>query len=122
MPGYAPIYWDEEEASFLRISENADAFYAEFLKMAEEFSGCDLSEVVRYQRMRIPPIESRSHKFSNNLPEYLEKIMTEDIKLTDGPMTMRVIPKTYADKAQFAKETILWGRKSGTMLTKYETF
>jgi len=121
MPGYAPIYWDEEEASFLRISENADAFYREFQQMAEAFAGCDLSEVVTYQRMRIPPIGEVSYTFSNNLPEYFEKVMTEEIALVDTQQTMTVKPKTYADKAQFAKETILWGRKSGTMLTKYET-
>jgi len=121
MPGYAPIYWDEEEASFLRISENADAFYAEFRQMAEAFAGCDLGEVVQYQRMRIPPIAETSYTFKQNLPEYFDKVMTEEVTLTDAPQTMRVFAKSNADKAQFAKETILWGRKSGTMLTKYET-
>ena len=121
MAGYAPIYWDEEEASFLRISENADDFYAEFRQMAEAFAGCDLAEVVQYQRMRIPPIEPCSYTFKNNLPEWFDKVMTEDITLADTPQTMTVHPKAFPDKATFAKETILWGRKSGTMLVKCET-
>ena len=128
VPGYAPIYWDEEEASFLRISENLDAFYAEFLCMVRDYMADkphdpqELAEVVHYQRMRIPSandMPAAVEAFAYNIPEYFERIMTSPVPLEKKMQPLTIYAKTYeGDKPRFAKETLMWGRKSGTIMTK----
>lgn len=131
MPTYGDIYWDVEEASFLRISENLDRFYAEFRDAIGEllshrglaFDPRELAEVIRYQQSRIPAANlpaDREHKFSYNLPEYFEqRNFSHPAPLLAFPQTMTAEPIDFAgDRQRFARETILWGRKSGTMLTK----
>lgn len=128
MPEYSPIYWDEEEASFLRISERIDEFYQQLEVLLLDFlteSDVDLvREVIAYQRLRIPSFGDpalRVREFSWNLPEFFDRVITaEPVSLERKPQTMTVYTPQFADKATYAKETILWGRKSGTMMTKVE--
>ncbi|MEX0716902.1 MAG: cobalamin-dependent protein [Planctomycetaceae bacterium] len=133
MPEYGDIYWDVEEASFLRIAEDLDRFYdelqhvvADFLTASGvDFDECELREVVRYQRARIPscdPPAATTHVFAWNLPEYFESRFTSHpVELRESPRRMISRPVEYAgDRERFARETILWGRKSGTMLVPVE--
>jgi radical SAM superfamily enzyme YgiQ (UPF0313 family) len=133
MPEYGQLYWDEEEASFLRISERLDQFYAEFFQICSSFLADqginydpqELSEVIIYQRSRIPTTfdsKGRSIEFNFNFPEYFEKLLTNNpVELVAQKQLLQVTAKEYnGDKRNYSKETILWGRKSGTMLTKVE--
>ena len=128
VPGYSPIYWDEEEAAFLRISENREAFYREFyIFLVRSFPDLDcrqIQEVIQYQESRIPSFGDtpvKVYQFQYNLPEYFEKILTsQPVPLEKRPQTMTVYTKQFDDRARFARETIMWGRKSGTMMNKVE--
>lgn len=131
--GYSEIYWDEEEASFLRISEQLDDFYVEFEDIVSAFlveNGSDydseeLHELILYQRMRIPSandLPSEICSFNFNFPEYFEHSQTSNpISLSRKKQAMTIVRKEFhGDRSRYARETILWGRKSGTMLAKVE--
>lgn len=133
MREYGGIYWDVEEASFLRIAENLDRFYDELRAVIADFlagRGIDfdertLREVIRYQRARIPscdPPPAVEHAFEWNLPEYFQtRFTSHPVELCGTPQRMRCRPVDFAgDRERFARETILWGRKSGTMLVPVE--
>jgi len=131
MPEFGPIYWDEEEASLLRISSQLNPFYDELLEIVRcflregriEFDDAQLVEAVDYQRMRIathhaPQITDRSFNF--NFPEYFATCFRADpAQLTDKSQHMTLDnPVDYGGNlTDYARKTILWGRKSGTMLT-----
>ena len=133
MPEYGPIYWDVEEASFLRISEKLDQFYRELYCVIGEYlnghgiawSQEELQEVIAYQRLRIPTqwdtLASREKVFPHNFPEYFENCFkTNPVSLSRSPQILELVdPRDYlGDGPRYARETILWGRKSGTMLRK----
>lgn len=133
LPRYASFYWDEEEASFLRISENIDRFYEDLAGTVRAFLdqrgvSCDaaeLDEAILYQRLRIPaivPPKAAENNFRFNFPEYFDTwFRTVRAPLTATSQTMRLLSKNFGgDPARFAQETILWGRKSGTMLVPVE--
>jgi len=122
--GYAPIYWDEEEASFLRISEDRFRFYNDLFDCVQEFQHCDfeeLQEVVRYQKLRIPTFGETEYRtwFRWNVVEYFDKILSDNpIELTRVRQIATFTSKPFKDKNQFAKETLMWGRKSGTIMNE----
>ncbi|MBP7063434.1 hypothetical protein [Ferrovibrio sp.] len=126
---YGDIYWDVEEATFLRAAEELDRFYSEFTTLLVEFldgrnvpfDRADLEEMIRYQQARIParvPTTITEHHFRHNLPEFFDRrFSTQPIPLLAVQQSMTTHPIDFeGDKKRFARETILWGRKSGTML------
>lgn len=130
MPGYGDIYWDEEEASFLRTSEKLNLFYEELFMLVQAFlkergisyNVAELEEVIRYQQMRIPSLELTGiteWKFNSNLPEFFETHFSAmPVALDSKPQILKVHHKDYQqNKILYARQTILWGRKSGTMMT-----
>tara|TARA_B110000116_G_scaffold262699_1_gene268282 strand:- start:44 stop:718 length:675 start_codon:yes stop_codon:yes gene_type:complete len=132
-PEYGEISWDVEEASFLRISENLDTFYNELEKIIVHYLNInkinfhknEIKEVVKYQKCRIPQLlesPEREVSFSFNFPKYFDSLLSDfPESLSYGPQTILVKQKDYqANKQVFAKEIILWGRKSGTNLTDIE--
>ncbi|MCA8965319.1 MAG: radical SAM protein [Planctomycetes bacterium] len=131
MADHGGIYWDEEEASFLRLSRNFEAFYeelrdltVEFLDRRKvEFDTRELDEVVRYQSLAIPRPSGRTETtatFECALHDYFTALFsTEPQPLRVAPQRVLVQQPEFAgDLPRFARETILWGRKSGTMLTR----
>jgi hypothetical protein len=131
MAEFGGIYWDEEEASFLRISKKLDEFYLELFDLTKRFleeknisyNEGELQEAIQYQKLRIPtllPPHSREYHFNHNFPEYFETRLTDNARsLIYAPQVLTLHPKDYrGEPAHYARETILWGRKSGTMLTK----
>lgn len=70
------IYWDVEEAAFIRAMLEPDAFYDDMARLVDVPDA-----VIRYQQSRIPTVEMYG-----------------------------------GDVQEWARKTILWGRKSGTML------
>lgn len=130
MPEYGEIYWDEEEASFLRISSQLDQFYDELEQLicrylddnGLNYEIVELQEAMKYQRLRIPDHhapEILEHEFSYNFPEYYEtRFLPEPVPFQADNQVLTVTPKEFnGDKLRYARETILWGRKSSTMLT-----
>ena len=125
-----PIYWDEEEASFLRVSEKLDQFYDELLDLLRDFltdrgiawDDAELHEAVSYQHMRIPachPPLITQLRFSFNFPQYFESCYLAEaspLVSTAQVLTLSNSKDYEGDKPLYAKETILWGRKSGTLL------
>ena len=77
---------------------------------------------VQYQRMRIPachPPTTKEWRFNYNFPEYFETCFRADAKpLTAKPQVLKLdnVTDYRDDKHRYARESILWGRKSGTML------
>ncbi len=125
---FGDIYWDEEEAGFLRVALRKN-FYSElfevvyrFLNMNDKrYSADELSEVLIYQGVRVPSLKhTPTHpiKFNHNIPEYFDKLLTKHpVELTPTPQTMTLEAKDYkGDKKLYARNTILRGRKSGKIL------
>ena len=131
MANYGDIYWEVEEASFLRISERLDQFYQEFKEIIGDYldtkgipyDGNELEEAIRYQRMRIPSHclpSINQWKFNFNFPEYFAtRFHSMPVPLKREPQLLFIEPKDFEeDKKRYAREVIIWGRKSGLMLTK----
>ena len=131
MPAYGNIYWDVEETSFLRLSEDFDRFYEEFHELVFvylreqkiEFDPVELKEVVLYQRLKmpgaVPPAETQA-LFSFNIPEYFaSRFGSSPISVQRDRQVMDLRSRDFAgDLQRFARETILWGRKSGTIVNE----
>lgn len=135
LPSYGKQYWDVEEASFLRITQNTHEFYTQleriilvFLKDRNiQFGPGDwdqLSQVIDYQQMRIPHQPGEGyHSFRRifwwNIPEYFEHRFSSVMQPLAPIQTDMVIqPESFANLEEFARKSIMWGRKSGTMLVK----
>ena len=132
LPDFGRIYWDEEEASFLRISDRVDTFYDELLVLLREFLAYkgvayeeeELAEVVEYQRIRVPSWRKSpapEQRFNSNLPEYFDSCFRVEARpLLANPQVQTIKnPKDYhEDRQRFAREVVLWGRKSGAMLNE----
>jgi 2-(S-pantetheinyl)-carbapenam-3-carboxylate methyltransferase len=130
LPEYGDIYWDVEEASFLRLTRDGMAFYDELVGLVYDFlydAGIEydaalVSQAVLYQEMRIPSqcqVAAGEVIFNWNLPEYFDRrFSSSPVPLVERVSSMTVTPVRWGgDLRRFARESILWGRKSGTMLT-----
>ena len=134
LPSYGDFYWDIEESSMLRLAENFDRFYdqlttliAQFLKdKGVSFDVNELAEVVAYQKLRMPSLGVRptEMEFAFNVPEYFShRFGTSRIAIRRDRQRMLTSPKDFGgDAVHFARETILWGRKSGTLLVGCDWF
>jgi len=131
LPEYGGIYWDEEEACFLRLSRDFDGFYAELRELLLEFAErrglsidtAELDDVLRFQSLVIPRPSGRSSqraRFEHDLPGWFEALFaTEPRPMVASPTVVEAVQPDFAgDLPRFARETILWGRKSGTMLAQ----
>ena len=134
LPEYGSLYWDVEEASFLRITRDTGRFYDELAAIVRQFlssqpsQGDDaefLAQAIHYQKLRIPSqtagIDQGPVHFDWNLPEYFDKRFSSNpVALGRQPSWMTITPVAWnGDLERFARESILWGRKSGTMLVKH---
>ena len=135
MPSYGDLYWDVEEASFLRVTQDVDRLYIELQAVVLQFLAertvdvsndlDELTQALRYQRARIPCQTGGSDthlSFDHNFPEYFDtRFGSHPVALQRKAQWMKLSPTEWnRDGQRFAKETILWGRKSGTMLVKHE--
>ncbi len=131
MPDHGDIYWDSEEAAFLRVAEDLEGFYAELrdlvcqflMREGVDFAPDEIAEVVRYQHMRMPgPTlpQEREWTFKYNFPEYFQRAFgTDPIGIARDSQTMICDRVDFKGaRADFAKCVILWGRKSVALLTK----
>lgn len=129
---YGDIYWDEEEASFLRLSRDFDAFYEELRSVVLDFLDArrlavdleELDEVIRFQSLSIPrPDGARTvARFERDWLAWFDALFSSrGVPVAPGSCAIAATQPDFAgDLPRYARETILWGRKSGTMLTKRE--
>ena len=128
---YGYLYWDVEEAGFLRITEKLGEFYEEFseiikcflIEKAISYDEKELYEVVKYQSLKIPyqvGTNVREYKFSSNLPEYFEHCLHSKPKpLKTEQQLLQLFPKDFGnDKIRYAREVVLWARKSDKILVE----
>ena len=146
LPEFGGLYWDVEEVFFLQVSKDFDLFYGELealtqdflLEMGVPYDPEELQEVFSFQSFRIPragekgvlprPGEGGGEKgerktqlrLKRNLLEYFDSMHAQNpIPLRLEPQLLEFTQPDYAgDLPRFAKESILWGRKSGTLLTR----
>ena len=129
MPAYGAIYWDEEEAAFLRLSSELEEFYGEMNAIAGRFLAArgllydpaELKEAVLYQRLCMPSPRALSQtewRFTFNFPEYFASGLSDSpVALKPEQQVMVINSQNYGgDLIRFAREKVLWGRKSGTIL------
>lgn len=135
-PEFGGIYWAVEEASFLRIADRADDFYAELLDMLGLFlgrvgiahDGGQLAQVVRYQRMRLPtPVmpATLEYDFGFSIPAYFAALARQDQAacLHATPQRMAVTPEDFAgDRVRFAQEKLLWARRGGKFNVEFSWY
>ncbi len=130
---FGPIYWDIEEACFLRISEAYDAFFAELEAATRDFLAArghqvleaELAEVMRYQRIRMASRDdgpAETHEFTYNIPDYFEhRYGQARIPVRREAQSLTASPRQFhGDRLLFARNVLLWGRKSGTMLVQVD--
>lgn len=136
VPEFGPIYWEQEEASFLNISNDREKFYKEIHRLTEnflhlnnkDFDEEELQEVIKYQEARTPdykPLIEKKFFFNYNIPEYFDTFHFKDrSKLLRTPQVMELEDdKDYNwDKETFAKERVLRGRKSDKILRSITWF
>ena len=128
---YGPLYWDIEEVGFLRITEKLDKFYEEFFEITKciltekaiSYDENELYEVIKYQNMRVPYQTGTGvteYEFSLNLPEYFEHCLHSKPKpLKKEQQLLKLSPKDFEnDKIRYAREIVLWGRKSDKILVE----
>ncbi|MDD5348149.1 MAG: cobalamin-dependent protein [Candidatus Omnitrophica bacterium] len=130
LPDFGPIYWEQEEAAFLAISCDKEGFYNELYDAVKEYLEAkgipyradEVREVVAYQQARIPdykPGNQKEYRFNYNLPEYFDARSSEEKPaLAARPQVMALdAAKDYGgDKIAFAREVIVYGRKSNRIL------
>ena len=129
LPAYGDIYWDAEEACFLRIVEQKTRFYREIETLLRRFldehglvvDDQELDDVLRYQEMRVPSYsdpERTERVFSSNMPEYMDRLFGNS-PTPLSPSRQRGVVEAKAatrDPVEFARQVLLWGRKSGAIL------
>ncbi|MCA8947867.1 MAG: B12-binding domain-containing radical SAM protein [Planctomycetes bacterium] len=131
MPQYGDLYWDEEEACFLRLSRDFDGFYVELRELVVEFldrrglafDAAELDDVLRYQSLCMPRPNGpsvRRASLAHDLSAYFEALFsTEPLPLVERRCEVEFTQPGFGGELErFARESILWGRKSGTMLAR----
>ena len=131
MPEFGSLYWDIEESTLLRSLSRTDEFYEQFFDLICDFLNVrghelnveEISEVIRYQRFLMPnlePLKATEVEFEFNIPEYFDRLFgTDAVTISRDRQVLSLSPKEFdGDRKNFAREVILWGRNSGTMLVK----
>jgi radical SAM superfamily enzyme YgiQ (UPF0313 family) len=127
LPQFSSITWPPEEASFLRLSEQIDELYEEFVWFAQrfcqnrniEFDRSLLEDLTRYQRTTLVHFETNGNsqmELRSNLHEYLRGLMlNQPVKLEGGRFVYEIDNhlNLNGDKERFAREVVWYGRKGG---------
>jgi hypothetical protein len=77
----------------------------------------ELFEAITYQKLRIPNFKNSHVKiwdFEFNFPEFFERRLSNSpVKLNRTSQQLQVEQPLYLDRKDYARQVILWGRKSG---------
>ena len=129
-PDFGDIYFDEEEAEFLKICANREMYYIELEKLVKQYLSDKkiaveselIEEVISFQFLMMPAHDRayphESHAFKYNLGEYFQTILTQNTDLVERYNLITITdPMDYqGNKNAFMKERILFGRKSGACI------
>ena len=131
MPEFGSLYWDIEETTLLRNFSRTDEFYEQFFKLicdflndqGHELNVEEISEVIRYQRLRMPNLgfsTAMEVEFEFNIPEYFDRLFGSNaVTVSRDRQVLSLNSKKFDwNQEKIAREVILWGRNSGTMLVK----
>lgn len=136
MPDFANIYWDVEEALYLRIVSEKGLFYREFFdiivglldKNLIKYDMEEIKDVIKFQSALIPeydPVGQREYNFTYNIPEYFDTFFSDErtplLRKSQG-MILKDIKDYKGDKKAFAMEVLVYGRKSNKMLYPFKWF
>ena len=126
---YGDLYWFTEDCSFFRFTANKDRFFREledligkFLKDRETTIEPELlSEVVRYQWLRMPSADLppvQQWQFRHNIPEFMEHVVTNNpVAIGNESQVIFVDPIDYKGNLnRFALERAVYGRKNDDIL------
>ncbi|CAA6606421.1 putative methyltransferase [Rhodospirillaceae bacterium LM-1] len=129
--GSGGIYWEEEEAAYLKLAKDRDGAFDEFAQLLEAFlkdraimaDPDELADAVRYQKLTTPSIQGvaqRTHDFAFNFGDWFNGLFDEPRPaLVKKPQTLSVEAVDYqGDLARLAREVLLWGRKSGRLVNQ----
>lgn len=127
---FGNVSWEPEEASYLKFVEDASTFYSELFTITKDFLNAknkrfdvnEMKEIFKYQEALIPcwsnPKQTTFH-FEYNVPEYMAHFFDDNkIKLSKNKQILKIVGcKDFGDdKVRYAKETVLWGRRSNNLL------
>lgn len=128
---FGDISWQIEEATFLRLAENLDKFYQEFLALTLEllktknikFDEDQLKEVFRYQEARMSTFKSQAKQecdFTFNIPQYFDALLKDKLIAIKKDKVHALIEGRDFDgnKQDFAREIIWYGRRDSRAVNK----
>jgi hypothetical protein len=125
---YGEVFWDIEEISFLRVSEQLNDFMGELSSMViallrERKINVDrgqLDEIMDYQSFLLPRLSGGAceRSFKWNLGAYFSSMFDKSVVSLEQSGDQLVINRRDFSgiKKDFAQQVVLWGRKSGTIL------
>lgn len=126
---YGNVYWGGEEATFLRCADRLGVFYTELAALVRRLLRAkgvavdvvEVNEVIEYQSLRVPRLAAKeevSWAFGFNLHSYFESVFTSNpVPLMQGMQVVRAQPVDFdGNKQRYAREAVLFGRKSGKIL------
>ena len=88
------------------------------------YDPAELKEAILYQRLCMPSpraVSLTEWRFTINFPEYFASELSGfPVALKPEPQVMVINSQNYGgDLKRFAREKLLWGRKSGTILQEH---
>jgi len=133
LPEFGDIYWDPDEAAYLSIVADKGAFFEELAAVTTQYLEAaglphdreELAEVVRYQDAVVPHFDDQQtrYSFQYNIPEYFDRYFSKErVALARRPLTMTLAQARdfKGDKKTFAREVVLFGRKSDRMVRRFD--
>ncbi len=124
-PEYGDIYWDIDELAFLNIMQyDKNLFYVELHNITKEFlseekidyDNLELEEIFLFQNKLMPNLDKNFEEtisFNYNIKDYL--MNNEELKKNKESLSIES-SQNYNSIKEFAKFTILFGRKSDKIL------
>jgi putative methyltransferase len=130
VPEFGNVSWKPEEASYLKFVRSSSNFYSELFEITKDFLNnnnkkfdeVEMKEIFKYQELLVPRYPNpgqTNFSFEYNIPEYMDNFFEVNRpKITKNKQTLKIVGgKDFGDdKERYARETVLWGRRSNKIL------
>lgn len=134
LPEFLDISWPVEEATFLRLEKDIDAFYSQVRLFIEEIANINnvevppklLDDLILYQKSILIKFDCKSNfyiELSYDLPEYISNCKLGKVnELNEGAFKydINIEGRIFSDIKEFAQEAVWYGRKGGKFYYKAE--